>query len=61
MIDYSRTFWNKSQTEKYIDAISSYNMNKLHMHLTDDQGWRIEINKFTIWTIRLSSSFSFFL
>jgi hexosaminidase len=46
MIDYSRTFWNKSQTEKYIDAISYYKMNKLHMHLTDDQGWRIEINKY---------------
>jgi hexosaminidase len=46
MIDYSRTFWNKSLTEKYIDAISYYKMNKLHMHLTDDQGWRIEINKY---------------
>jgi hexosaminidase len=46
MIDYSRTFWNKRQTEKYIDAISFYKMNKLHMHLSDDQGWRVEINKY---------------
>ena len=43
MIDYSRTFWNKRITKKYIDAISFYKLNKLHMHLTDDQGWRIEI------------------
>ena len=46
MIDYSRTFWNVGQTKKYIDALSYYKMNKLHMHLTDDQGWRIEIDKY---------------
>ena len=46
MIDYSRTFWNKNHTKKYIDALSYYKINKLHMHLTDDQGWRIEINKY---------------
>ena len=46
MIDYSRTFWNVRQTKKYIDALSFYKMNKLHMHLTDDQGWRIEIDKY---------------
>ncbi len=46
MIDYSRTFWNKSHTKKYIDALSFYKMNKLHMHLTDDQGWRIEIEAY---------------
>ncbi len=47
MIDYSRTFWNVGQTKKYIDALSYYKMNKLHMHLTDDQGWRIEIDKYS--------------
>lgn len=46
MIDYSRTFWNKRITKKYIDAMAFYKMNKLHMHLTDDQGWRIEIEKY---------------
>jgi len=46
MIDYSRTFWNKRITKKYIDAMAFYKLNKLHMHLTDDQGWRIEINKY---------------
>ena len=46
MIDYSRTFWNKRITRKYIDALALYKMNKLHMHLTDDQGWRLEIKKY---------------
>jgi len=46
MIDYSRTFWNKSVTERYIDAISYYKMNKIHMHLTDDQGWRLQIDSY---------------
>jgi hexosaminidase len=50
MIDYSRTFWNISHTKKYIDALSYYKMNKLHMHLTDDQGWRIEILKYPALT-----------
>jgi hexosaminidase len=46
MIDYSRTFWNKRITKKYVDALSYYKINKLHMHLTDDQGWRLEIGKY---------------
>lgn len=46
MIDYSRTFWNRRITKKYIDAMAFYKLNKLHMHLTDDQGWRIEIKKY---------------
>ena len=46
MIDYSRTFWNNRITRKYIDAMAFYKLNKLHMHLTDDQGWRIDINKY---------------
>jgi len=50
MIDYSRTFWNISHTKKYIDALSYYKMNRLHMHLTDDQGWRIEIEKYPALT-----------
>ena len=43
MVDYSRTFWNIQQTKKYIDILSFYKMNILHMHLTDDQGWRLEM------------------
>ena len=56
MIDYSRTFWSVGQTKKYIDALSYYKMNKLHMHLTDDQGWRIEIDKYPMLT-EIASTF----
>jgi hexosaminidase len=54
MIDYSRTFWNTSHTKKYIEAMSYYKMNKLQMHLTDDQGWRLEINKYPALTEKAS-------
>ena len=57
MIDYSRTFWNMSHTKKYIDALSYFKMNKLHMHLTDDQGWRIEIDKYPDLT-EIASTFA---
>lgn len=50
MIDFSRTFWNKRITKKYIDALAFYKLNKLHMHLTDDQGWRIEIDRYPLLT-----------
>ena len=50
MIDYSRTFWSVSHTKKYIDVLSYFKMNKLHMHLTDDQGWRLEIEKYPLLT-----------
>ncbi|XP_053373998.1 beta-hexosaminidase-like [Mercenaria mercenaria] len=43
MIDVSRNFHNKETIKKLIDLMSLYKMNKLHMHLTDDEGWRIEI------------------
>ncbi len=56
MIDYSRTFWNKRVTEKYIDAMSYYKLNKLHMHLTDDQGWRLEITNYPALT-KIASKF----
>jgi hexosaminidase len=56
MIDYSRTFWNKRITKKYIDALAMYKLNKLHMHLTDDQGWRIEISRYPDLT-RIASKF----
>jgi len=56
MIDYSRTFWNRRVTKKYIDAMSYYKLNMLHMHLTDDQGWRIEIDKYPLLN-EISSKF----
>ena len=50
MIDYSRTFWDKRISRKYLDAMALYKLNKLHMHLTDDQGWRVEISKYPLLT-----------
>jgi hexosaminidase len=46
MLDCSRTFIPKEQVKKYLEAMSYFKMNVLHMHLTDDQGWRLEINKY---------------
>lgn len=46
MLDVSRHFFSVSYLEKFIDRLALYKMNKLHLHLTDDQGWRIEIKKY---------------
>jgi len=43
MFDVSRHFFTKAEVEEYIDNMSKYKYNLLHMHLTDDEGWRIEI------------------
>lgn len=43
MLDVSRHFFNVEEVKRYIDLISFYKMNILHLHLSDDQGWRIEI------------------
>lgn len=46
MLDCSRTFWNLEYIKRTIRLMSLYKMNMLHLHLTDDQGWRIEIKKY---------------
>ncbi|MGI4751495.1 MAG: beta-N-acetylhexosaminidase [Janthinobacterium lividum] len=43
MFDVSRHFFTKQEVEQYIDAMVRYKFNLLHLHLTDDEGWRIEI------------------
>jgi hexosaminidase len=43
MLDVARHFFSVQDVKRYIDLISHYKMNRLHLHLTDDQGWRIEI------------------
>jgi len=45
-LDVSRHFFSISYIMKFIDRMALYKMNKLHLHLTDDQGWRIEIKKY---------------
>jgi hexosaminidase len=43
MLDVSRHFFGVDAVKRYIDFLAAYKMNVLHLHLTDDQGWRIEI------------------
>lgn len=44
--DVSRHFFNVDEVKTYIDMMVLHNMNYLHWHITDDQGWRIEIKKY---------------
>ena len=46
MIDVSRHFFSIEYLKKHIDRLALYKMNKLHLHLTDDQGWRVEIKQY---------------
>jgi hexosaminidase len=43
MLDVSRNFFTKEEVEKYIDQISRFKFNTFHWHLSDDNGWRVEI------------------
>ena len=43
MLDVARHFFEVDDVKKFIDHLVTYKMNVLHLHLTDDQGWRIEI------------------
>ena len=45
-LDCSRHFFPVSTVKHYIDLLALHGMNKLHWHLTDDQGWRVEIKKY---------------
>ncbi len=43
MLDVSRHFFSVEDVKRYVDLIVAYKLNMLHLHLSDDQGWRIEI------------------
>lgn len=43
MMDVSRHFFSVAEVKKMMDEMAMYKLNRLHFHLTDDQGWRIEI------------------
>ncbi len=45
-VDPCRHFWTVEETKKIIDAMSLYKINKMHWHITEDQGWRVEIKKY---------------
>ncbi|MCY1722174.1 beta-N-acetylhexosaminidase [Prolixibacteraceae bacterium Z1-6] len=50
MLDVGRHFFPVSFIKKYIDILSMYKINTFHWHLTEDQGWRIEIKKYPLLT-----------
>ena len=51
-LDCSRHFFTVGEVEELIDLMALYKVNRFHWHLTDDQGWRIEIKKYPLLTER---------
>jgi hexosaminidase len=56
MLDVARHFFSVDDVKRYIDLIAYYKMNALHLHLSDDQGWRIEIKSWPNLAIKGGSS-----
>ncbi len=46
MLDVSRHFYDKEEIKRLLDLMAFYKLNKFHWHLTDDQGWRVEIKQY---------------
>ena len=67
MFDVARHFFTKDEVKQYIDAMARYKYNLLHLHLTDDEGWRIEIKglpKLTevgAWRVNRTGTFGDFI
>src|SRR5574344_585331 len=59
MLDVSRPFFSVEEVKRMLDVMAYYKMNRVHWHLTDDQGWRIEIKKYpkltTVGSVRSTS------
>lgn len=49
-LDVGRHFFTLDEIKKFIDMMALHNMNRLHWHLTEDQGWRLEIKKYPLLT-----------
>ena len=47
-LDCSRHFWGVDEIKRYLDVMAMYKLNRFHWHLTDDQGWRIEIKSYPL-------------
>ncbi|MEY3351660.1 MAG: hypothetical protein RIQ50_1771, partial [Bacteroidota bacterium] len=66
MLDVSRHFFTKEDVKAFIDDMAQYKYNLLHFHLTDDQGWRIEIKQFPkltsvgAWNVKKEGRFGTF-
>ncbi|MCT4587383.1 MAG: beta-N-acetylhexosaminidase [Carboxylicivirga sp.] len=50
MLDPARHYFPLDDIKNYIDVMASYKFNTLHLHLTDDHGWRVEIKKYPLLT-----------
>ncbi len=67
MFDVARHFFTKDEVKQYVDAMARYKFNVLHLHLTDDEGWRIEIKglpKLTdvgAWSVKKVGTFGDFV
>jgi len=56
MLDVARTFVDVDTVKEYIDRASSLKFNRLHLHLTDDQGWRIHVERRPLLTALASTT-----
>jgi hexosaminidase len=56
MLDVARHFFGVEDVKRFIDMIAYYKMNALHLHLSDDQGWRIEIKSWPNLTVHGGST-----
>lgn len=50
MLDSSRNFFSKAYVKKFINRMAQHKLNVFHWHLTDDEGWRLEIKKYPLLT-----------
>ena len=46
MLDVSRHFFDKPTVLRLLDCMADYKLNRFHLHLTDDQAWRLEVRKY---------------
>ena len=66
MFDVSRHFFTLQEVKEFIDEMARYKFNLLHLHLTDDQGWRIEIKSYPkltevgAWNVKKTGTFGTF-
>lgn len=66
MLDVSRHFFTKEEVKRYIDDMVKFKFNVLHFHLTDDQGWRVEIKSYPkltevgAWNVKKTGRFGTF-
>ncbi len=66
MFDVSRHFFTKEEVKRFIDDMVKYKYNLLHLHLTDDQGWRLEIKTYPklttvgAWNVKKEGRFNTF-